>query len=382
MKHRLTYIALGVAILSGLYSCGTKRDSHDGDFSDASVADTMTYHARLLTLVDLGNGTVLADVADPWNEGKHLGRYALVDRDSAVPDNLPGDVRIIRTPVRSAAVFSSVHTGGLAELGSLECVTAIADASYFGEGDTITALLAEGKISDVGQSSAPSAEKLAAARCEVVLRSPMQGIAAGALPPGMVPVECADYLETSPIARAEWLLLLGELTGKREKAREIFTDVIDKYSDLAFKAGGATSPKPVVLTESEYSGVWYVPAGQSYQARMLADAGATYPWADTEGTGSLSLSLEKVAEKAIDADIWLMRTFGYQATPATLLAQNKRYGAFKALKEGNIYGCDTQSRPLFNDVAFHPERILADYVAIFHPDVMPDYQPRYYYKSE
>ena len=382
MTSRMTSIALGVLILSGLCSCSGKQSGRDDAFADTFVADTLTHHAKYLTIADVGAGVVRVDIADPWNEGRYLGRYALIDRDSLVPDNLGEDIKVIRTPIRNAAVFSAVHSGGLCELDAIECISAVADGAFFAADDTIASLLNDGNIIDVGQASAPSAEKIAAARCEIVLRSPMQGVAAGNLPRGIIARECADYLETSPIARAEWLLLLGELTDKREKAREIFTEVIDTYSDLAFRAAGASSPKPKVLTESEYSGVWYVPAGQSYMAKMLADAGADYPWADTDGSGSLALSLEKVAEKAIDADIWLLRTFGYTASPATLVAQNRRYGSFKALRENNIYGCDTQRKPIFNDIAFHPERVLADYVAIFHPELMPDYSLRYFSNAE
>ena len=208
----------------------------------------------------------------------------------------------------------------------------------------------------------------------------MQGLNSGTLPENMVAVECADYLEPTPIGRAEWILLLGELTGRRDEARQILTDVIDNYTDLVFKATTAKSPRPKVLTETEQSGVWYVPAGQSYQARMLTDAGAFYPWGAEEGTGSLPLSLEKVAERAIDADVWLVRGYGYTPSAKTLVAQNPRYAAFKPVKDGNVYGCDTAERPIFNDIAFHPDRILADYVAIFHPDAMPDYELKYFSK--
>ena len=132
------------------------------------------------------------------------------------------------------------------------------------------------------------------------------------------------------------------------------------------------------LLKPSTSGVWYVPQGGSYMARMYADAGAEWPWADTTGTGSLSLSLEEVAAKALDADLWLVRSYGYDTTTATLKALNPRYTAFKAWKNGNIYSCNSKEKNIFNDVAFHPDRVLAEYIAIFHPEVMPDYKLRYF----
>ncbi|MCM1066502.1 MAG: ABC transporter substrate-binding protein [Muribaculaceae bacterium] len=372
----LTLTAPVLLIVSGLCSCSGKGESVA--FDDFDVADTLTHHARYLTMADLGNGTVLADIADPWNEGRYLGRYALVHRDSLIPENLGGDVQVIRTPIERAAIFSSIHTAALDELGAIGCVAAIADAAYFAPDDTISGMLRSGAVTDVGSSTAPSAERLAAAGVEAVLRSPYTGESNAALPPSMATVEMADYLETSPIGRAEWILFLGELCGRREKASAIFEEVIDNYSTLVFKASGARSPRPKVLTECEQSGVWYVPAGQSYAARLLIDAGAEWPWADTEGSGSLPLSLEKVAQKAIDADIWLLRTYGYRLDSASLPAQNPRYASFKAVKEGNVYGCDSESAPIFTDMAFHPDRVLAEYVAIFHPDVMPGYTLKYF----
>lgn len=189
-------------------------------------------------------------------------------------------------------------------------------------------------------------------------------------------------MEPSPIGRAEWILLLGELFGRRDEARKVFDNVINDYNGLVLKAKLAQTERPKVLVETEQSGVWYLPAGKSYQARMLADAGAYYPWEDTDGQGSLALSLESVAAKAIDADVWLIRTYGYETGPSTLIGLNPRYSSFKAVKEGGIYSCDSAIRPIFNDIAFHPERVLADYVAIFHPEVLPEHELRYFRRIE
>lgn len=369
-----------VLTLSGLLSC-TSRGGSDGFVSDSTWADTLTHHARFLTLVDYGNGQCLAEIANPWAPEQTLARYLLVDRDSTLPDNLPDGVAVIRTPIQRAAVFSAVHTGAMKELGALGSLAAVADASFFPANDTVGVMLAEKRITDVGTAEAPSVERLAAADVEAVLRAPMQAMSSGSFPKSMTAVEMADYLETTPIARAEWLLFLGELFGEREKAEEIFGNVIEDYSNLALKVKLADETAPTVLTETEYMGVWYVAAGGSYQATMLADAGARYPWADTEGTGSLALSLENVAEAAMDADVWLVRSFGYETTPESLKAMNPRYSAFKAWKNGNIYSCDSEKRHIFNDIAFHPEKILADYVAIFHPALMPGYELKYFKRT-
>ncbi|MDE6206716.1 MAG: ABC transporter substrate-binding protein [Muribaculaceae bacterium] len=368
------YLLLGLCFSA----CGGGADSTVDE--NAVIADTLTHHARLLTIAVRPDSVVLVDIRDPWQPERIAWRYALIDSGMAMPDSLPPGVVAVRTPIDRMAVFSSVHTSAIAELGAIDAMRAVAEAHYFATDDTVQALVAAGKVTDVGKATQPSTERLVASGARAVLNSPMQGTTLN-LPVGMTQIPMADYMETTPIGRAEWILLLGELTGRRDEARAIFDSVIDNYSELVFKASGAESPKPKVLTDTEYSGVWYVPAGDSYMARMIADAGGILPWDDMPGSGSLALGLETVAERALDADVWLVRSFGYDTTPESLAAVNPRYKTFKAWREGNIYSCNSAERNIFDATAFHPDEVLAEYVAIFHPDVMPGYELKYFRRT-
>lgn len=364
-------------MLCGIALCACNRPAAT-DYEDIETADTLTHHAQYLTIYDCGNGIVRVDIADPWAEGRMLARYALVDQDSVLPEDFATDIAIIRTPIDRSAVFSSVHTNALKEIGAFDVIAAVADRQYFSTADTVTKLLDCDLLIDLGPATSPSTELMVANGISTVLRSPMQGVDNTRYPSSVTVVECADYMEATPIGRAEWILLLGELTGRRKQARELLDEVIDNYSTLVFKVKSATSPKPKILAETEYSGVWYVPQGGSYMARLYADAGAEWPWAETKGTGSLSLSLEEVAHKALDADLWLVRSYGYETSKESLKKLNPRYAAFEAWKRGNIYSCDSEVRNIFNDAAFHPDKVLAEYTAIFHPELMPGYELQYF----
>lgn len=375
--HKLLYSL--IPSLALCWAC-TSSTSTDGGFAPA--ADTLTLHSALLTIADLpGSGVTIAEIRNPWDSTALLARLALVPRDSAIPEGLPDGATILRTPVERAAVFSSVHTSALDELGALGALAAVADGSYFMPSDTVSAMLRTGRVADVGVSTSPSAERLIASRAQAVLLSPMQGQQLPALPAGAVAVPMADYMETTPIGRAEWILLIGKLFGKGEEAARILDKVINTYADLHFKAA-MTSSRPLVLTETEYSGTWYVPAGKSYMSRMISDAGARTPWSDTPGTGSLALNMERVLADGADADIWLIRTYGSEPGLQALKAANPLNAKFKAYREGKVYGCNTAERPIFNDVAFHPERVLADMIAIFHPEALPEHKATYYRKAE
>ncbi len=370
-----------ILCVAALASCGGKRGDDFPVDESATGADTLTLHASLLTLADLAEGgACIADIRSPWDENAYLARLLLVPRDSAIPEEAASGRTVVRTPVERAAVFSAVHTSAMQELGTLRKLVAVADGNFFAPCDSVRALLDRGAVIDAGSSQQPSQERLIAAQPELVLLSPMQGQQLPALPASMTTVPMADYLETSPIGRAEWLLLLGKLFGKYPEASGIFDKVVNDYCDLQVRAELAQG-RPVVLVDTEYSGAWYVPAGESYMARMIRDAGATTPWSDSKGTGSLTLDMERVLAGAADADYWLVRTFGAQPTLSSVRAINPLNARIKAWREGNVYGCDTAARPLFNDTAFHPERVLADMLAIFHPETMEGYTLRYYSKA-
>lgn len=356
-----------------LCSCGGGKSERYADMP----GDTLTHRSELLTLIDRGD-FVTAEIADPWNSGKRLAAYALVDRNKDIPQGLDEEFTVVAVPLQRSVIFSSTNSAAIAELGALNAIAAVADGNFYSPSDTVARLIAQGRITDIGSSMSPDPEKIVNLDPDALLVSPFQNAGHGVLEDLGVPViECADYMENSPLARAEWILFLGELYGNRQLARDIFTQVSTDYEALTFKAA-LSSYRPLVLPELVVSGVWYVPGGQSYMATMFADAGAAYPWADDSSTGSLQLSIEQVIDKASDADIWIMRNFATLRSNADLLALSPLYSEFKAFREGRVYNCDTSSRPIFNDIAFHPERVLLDFIIIFHPELFPGLECTYY----
>ena len=356
-----------------LCSCGGGKSERYADMP----GDTLTHRSELLTLIDRGD-FVTAEIADPWNTGKRLAAYALVDRNKDIPQGLDEEFTVVAVPLQRSVIFSSTNSAAIAELGALNAIAAVADGNFYTPSDTVARLIAQGRITDIGSSMSPDPEKIVNLDPDALLVSPFQNAGHGVLEDLGVPViECADYMENSPLARAEWILFLGELYGNRQLARDIFTQVSIDYKALTFKAA-LSSYRPLVLPELVVSGVWYVPGGQSYMATMFADAGAAYPWADDSSTGSLQLSIEQVIDKASDADIWIMRNFAPLRSNADLLALSPLYSEFKAFRDGRVYNCDTSSKPIFNDIAFHPERVLLDFIIIFHPELFPGLECTYY----
>lgn len=335
----------------------------------------------MLTLVR-HDGFTEARVTNPWDTTSCLATYLLVPRNfpSDSLKSLPSGT-VVRVPLESSLVYSGVHGGAVNELGALDAVTAVADGKYF----TTTAIksrIASGRIRDVGNSMSPSVEMIVDVAPEAILTSPYENSGNGAIDAlGISIIEMADYMEPTPLGRAEWIKFLGALYGKEEMADSIFRDVCRSYAALVSKASRA-SGRPVVLVEQPASGVWAVAGGRSYMARMFADAGAVYPWAADNASGSIELDPAAVLEKAGNADIWLIRSFG-PLTLEMMKADNPIVANFRPWRDGGVYVSDTSRSPLFDEFPFHPEKLMADYVAIFHPELSADStELRYFSRME
>lgn len=359
-------IKTAVAVLLMIVTMALGGCTHDtGGFSSVPDGDTITRNAGLLTVVDLGNGIVSAQISDPWNTGKTLGTYLLVNRD--VPDDSIPDVKgasIIRVPVESALVYSSAHTGAFEEMGAADIVTGVADSEYF-TSEFIRQGLKTGKIVDIGNSLAPSLDRIIDLDPQVIIVSPYENSGHGILEKtGITVIDMADYMETTPLGRAEWMVLLGALTGNLDKAREIYNRVADRYSSIKESAKALPS-KPLVISEMPFSGVWYQPGGKSYASQLIRDAGGTPLLSSDSSAGSVQMDIANVYENGIDADFWIIKNAG-TLRPADVCSASPMLKDIRAFRNGNIFVANTLSVPYYDDLAFHPERILSDMSAIFH----------------
>jgi len=317
--------------------------------------------AKLLTM-EQHEGYTVATIANPWGEGT-LHRYVLVPAASTLPDSLP-EGTVVRTPLSNALVYSAVHTGLMTELGRPEAVKGIVDAQYFTDSLVLEGLKT-GKVTDCGSSMAPTIEKVIEMRPDGILLSPYQDCNYGQLTTLNIPiVECADYMEQTPLGRAEWIKFYGALVGKEREADSIYNAVTEAYNTLKQERAAQGKNHPKVLTETVISGIWNVPGGKSYMAQVIQDAGGVYPWGDDEHSGSLSLDFNQVLAVAKDADIWLVKSFNIN-TYDDLKGAYSLNDKFDAFKNRKVYTCDTNATRLFERFPFHPELLLQDYCNIF-----------------
>ena len=379
--------------------------------ADAEAGDTLEMkYAKLLTIVKHGDGEESSDaaegidyqyaeaiIANPWKAGTMLHRYILI------PKGEEGDKTVtmlarrrstgarcttdtVRTPLESNLVFTAPHCQLLTELGCQNAITGVCDKDYINIPDIKSRAQADAKVAhpimDCGSSMQPDIERIIALHPEALLISPFENSGGyGKLDKLRIPViETADYMETSPLGRAEWIKLYGLLLGS-SKADSLFSAIEKEY--LQLKAEAAKLPLGLsILTERKTGNVWYVPGGKSTMGILLRDAHARYIFADDTHSGSLSMSPEQIIAKGNQVDVWAFKYFGGNAlTKQDLLAEYQGYQALKAFQTGTVYETDTSCEPYFELTSFHPEILLREFIILSHPEAGDKFGKLRFYKK-
>ena len=417
--------------------------------ADADAGDTLEMkYAKLLTIVKHGDGEdasgngegadyqyAEAIVANPWKAGTLLHRYILI------PKGEEGDKTVamlakrrsmgarcttdtVRTPVERSAVFIAPHCQLMYELGCQQAIRGVCDLNYINIPDVRKRAASAGKASsgnasaqnsivDCGSSMAPDIERIIALKPEAILVSPFENSGGyGKLDKLHIPIiEAADYMESSPLGRAEWMKFYGMLFGKDKnisttaagkaseaavgkasgaaagkaseatagkaseailpascelRADSLFAQIEKEYLDLKAEAGKL--PKGLsILTERKTGNVWYVPGGQSTIGILLKDANARYIFSDDKHSGSLPMSPEQILAKGKQVDVWAFKYFGgAPLSQVQLLQEYDGYKALAAFSRGNIYQVDTSTVPYFELTSFHPELLLREFIILAH----------------
>lgn len=336
-------------------------------------------YASMLRMYD-GEGYSVAELMTPGDTSKVMKRYVMVPSDSDVPTDLP-EGTLIRTPLERMTVFSTIYTDAFDDLGAVGNVAGVVDAQFVNT-PAVKEGLKTGKVIDCGSSTAPTAERILATRGDGIVYCQYEGMdITGIDRLGLPLITMIDNYETSPLGRAEWILFLGELVGKRTEAESQFGAIAAEYERVRNEAS-ALKHRPKVMTDNLFQGVWYVPGGRSYQARLIADAGGDYIFADDTNIGSLNLSLEEMLSRSKDADVWIMRSVTPLTTKADLLQTDSRYATFPPFKKGNVFVADGTKTDVFSLAAFHPDVMLKEYADIFRwvasPESSANQAPRIY----
>ena len=319
---------------------------------------------------------IMVEVRDPWDSTRLLQRYLLVDRTKSVPGGLPKGT-IVKVPVKDIVIYTSVHAAIIDQLHETDKVIGVCEPRYM-DTPAIQEGIQAGRIADLGEATSPNIEKMIEIGAERTARDGGFEVLVRRGEIGIPIIEGADYMEAFPLGRTEWIRFYGLLFGKEEMADSIFKETEQAYLSLKDLTANIDN-RPTVLSEKKFGSSWYVPSGDSYMAHLIEDAGADYMFKDLPGAGSTPLEFEPVFDKAIHADIWLVKyNQSSEMTYNDLRSEYTPYENFDAFKKKRIYTCNTGAVPYYEEFPIHPEYLLKDLIWIFHPELVFGYSPRYF----
>ncbi|CAL2074526.1 ABC transporter substrate-binding protein [Tenacibaculum sp. 190524A02b] len=294
--------------------------------------------------------------------------------------------QIIKTPINKLVVTSTTHIPMLELLGCENRLVGFPHTKYISSKKTRNRIK-NGHIVELGSEQNINTEKLIDLAPELVIGfslHPNNKVYENVKKTGIPVVFNGDWLEETPLGRAEWIKFFGVLLQKEKEADSIF-NVIESAYLKAKNIASKNTYTPTVLSGSMYKDVWNVPAGESFKATYFKDANLNYIWKNTKGTGSLQLSFESVLEKGKKANYWI--NCGSFTTKEQMLTANINYKEFDAFKNNRLYTFahkkgETGGTIYYEMAPIRPDLVLKDLVKMINPDLLPNYELTFYDKVE
>lgn len=339
-------------------------------------------HAKGLKIYRYTDYTVVK-VTNPWPNSQESFTYILYKDGAVIPDSLQRNTKL-KVPLKTVVVTSTTHIPSLEMLEVENTLIGFPGLDYVSSAKT-RQLINEGTVRQVGENESLNTEIMIELSPDAVVGFSINNDnkALNALKQsGLKVLYNGDWTEESPLGKAEWIKFFGALYGLEDKAETIFLKIENDYMEAKKLAENAKT-KPKVMSGSLYQDVWYMPQGDSWAAWFLRDAQADYLWSGTKGTGSLSLTLETVLDKAEDADIWI-GPVEYNSL-SQMINSNPHYKRFKSVKNGEIYSFSSKKGAtggtLFYEIAPNrPDLVLKDMIKILHPELLPQHQLHFFEK--
>ncbi len=374
----LLVLVVGMMMMLG---CQGRREPVKLPDQQKVIADTSVLsvrYAKGFRIENGADGTVLV-LTDPVRQGKEIARYRLIRSKTGVQP-LIGCTDIL-VPVQDLAASSTTHAGFLSAIGAGDQLMGCNNPERLYDTLLFNRFM-NGNLVRMGRDLEYNLEFLIASKPDLVLQTGIDGqFTPDARLTGMgIPVMYVlEWMESTPLARAEWIKVFGLVTGMTREADSLFIVIEKNYLALA-KMGREAPVKIQVLTGNVFKGTWYMPGGKNYMTRFFEDAGMDYLYRDTDQSGSLALSFESVVYKLANAPVWISVNVD---SLSQLIAAEERYSVFRAVKERRVYSVFNRvnahgGNDFWESAVVRPDMVLADLLAIAHPELLPEHSWNYY----
>ncbi|MGE4289003.1 MAG: ABC transporter substrate-binding protein [Salinivirgaceae bacterium] len=319
----------------------------------------------------------LVKVINPWQHASQVSFSYLLS------DNPDRQTLQIQTPVKRVVCLSTTHLAFIDALNEHQSVVGITNPNLISN-TMIRKQITEGTTHDVGNEPALNYETILNLNPDVIFAYSVGAEAQGMYQKfsewGIPVVMVAEYLETSPLAKAEWIKFFARFYNKSSLADSLFDSLENSYNNFKSLVIN-TSERPKILSSLPFKDIWYVPGGNSFMARFIHDAGGDYLWSEDTSRESLALSIEHVFHRGQEADIWIHT--GLAQSVDDIIKADPRMANLRPVKLGKVYNnnklmTESMGNDFWESGVMHPHLILKDLIRIFHPEVLQDTVFTYY----
>lgn len=309
---------------------------------------------------------------NPWQGAADVTQYLIIDPEGRFNTSHSHNLQRINGPAQRIVCMSSSYVAMLTAIGKSEYTVGVSGIDFVSD-EYVTNN--RDKVRDVGYDNNIDYERLLALAPDIVL---LYGVnAASAMEVklqelGIPYIYIGEYVEPSPLGKAEWVVAIAEIAGCRDAGEKFFAEIPERYNHLKELAATATS-KPKVMLNTPYADSWFMPSTQSYMARLIADASGDYLYKrDTDNT-SATIDNEEAYLMAATADCWI--NVGQLRTLEELCSRYPKLSNINCVRSGNIYNCTRRISPaggndFWESGVIRPDIILSDLIKIFHPELL------------
>lgn len=384
--RNLIVIAAAVLATALCLSCGGQNKS--GEKKPEVDSEVMKpEYAKGFTIQTLDNGVRLVEVGDPQNvlrEGDEdedydmpvSYRFALVDKGST--EKTPEGYERVEVPITSTITMTSLQLSNFTALNAHDIIKGITGTKNLFDQD-IKERVEKGEIVKIGMEGDFDTELVLAANPDLIFISPFKRGGYDAIKEtGIMLVPHLGYKELTPLGQAEWIKFVALFISKEKEAETIFNGIKERYNSLKSKTE-TVEHRPTVFSGEMHGGNWYAVGGRNHLAQLFIDAGAEYV-IKNDNSGGVNMEFEEIYEKASDADYWrILNSYEGEFSYDALKDSEPRNELFKAFKDHKVIYCNMKQTPYYEIAPVQPDVLLADLVAIFHPELVDTaYTPTFY----
>jgi len=364
-------LIMAIAIISG---CKTSDNKSGPKISDRGNENT---GAKRFKLEQRGGYTKLT-IINPWQGADNVTQiFNLVKSGTKLSEEIDSST-VIYVPLKKIVCMSTTHIAMISAIGAENTISGVSGTGFI-YSENLNKNVEKGQILDVGYESSLNKELILKIAPDLIMMYGIGSESAGYVSKieelGIKVLFNADYLETDPLSKMEWIKVFGALYCKERLADSIYDSEVENYNKLKTFISGNITYRPKVLLGLPYKDTWYVSPGNSFASKLINDAGGDYLWKNTESSVSMPYGIENVYLGALNADFWL--NIGSARDKAEISLTDQRLSDLPCFKNGNLFNNNNRvtvngGNDYWESGTIYPHLILKDIATILHPELFND----------